>query len=534
MPEPHREDPHTPSTAATPEMPEENTRGSAAEGGAFTMTRTTTDPIPASPLHIGAVHLELPGGSFVFDSPTPMVSSDRKRAYRGTYVRPDGMHLSAIAIVFTTPDVSFYAAEVASLARNRLLCVGPSSYESFGTAYLDSTAYPAVVEEDAGANLEDVLFRGKPIPGESKDENAPLHPVGSRERALENGKIFYDILDQAERLHAHGLYHRDIRAANVCVRRFGVRPSDIHATLIDYELLTSYEGTEVPASARRYSRSLFEDIPRRAYGDAAVAAPTSLIRDVGYLAALRFELETGRGVECALPENLRFGARPFFQYSENGKPLVRRIDREQDLEPLANELGLEPLDENGEFDAQTVAYALDHIAPGGYLDERARLMIDRDTSFLRQAPLDELAREIAYRSWAEACRKAGRTPEYESFEQQPQLLQDSNVDQIRDIPAKLHALGYRMAPLGEVPEAERVTRFNPEEIEALAYLEHRRWCEERIRHGWIAGSPRDDERRIHPDLIPFDELPEQSKEYDRTAAKTILDILERAGYAVTR
>ena len=161
-------------------------------------------------------------------------------------------------------------------------------------------------------------------------------------------------------------------------------------------------------------------------------------------------------------------------------------------------------------------------------------MIDRDTSFLRQAPLDELAREIAYRSWAEACRKAGRTPEYESFEQQPQLLQDSNVDQIRDIPAKLHALGYRMAPLGEVPEAERVTRFNPEEIEALAYLEHRRWCEERIRHGWIAGSPRDDERRIHPDLIPFDELPEQSKEYDRTAAKTILDILERAGYAVTR
>ena len=49
-----------------------------------------------------------------------------------------------------------------------------------------------------------------------------------------------------------------------------------------------------------------------------------------------------------------------------------------------------------------------------------------------------------------------------------------------------------------------------------------------------AGSPRDDERRIHPDLVPYDLLSEQSREYDRVAARTVLAILERASFAVVR
>lgn len=79
-----------------------------------------------------------------------------------------------------------------------------------------------------------------------------------------------------------------------------------------------------------------------------------------------------------------------------------------------------------------------------------------------------------------------------------------------------------------------MTRFHPEEIEELARLEHRRWREERLAHGWIAGDPRDDERRVHPDLVPYDELPEQSREYNRVAALDMIPILEDAGFAVIR
>lgn len=47
-------------------------------------------------------------------------------------------------------------------------------------------------------------------------------------------------------------------------------------------------------------------------------------------------------------------------------------------------------------------------------------------------------------------------------------------------------------------------------------------------------TPRNDERRIHPDLVAYDLLSEQSREYDRIAARSIIDILERAGFAVVR
>ena len=48
-------------------------------------------------------------------------------------------------------------------------------------------------------------------------------------------------------------------------------------------------------------------------------------------------------------------------------------------------------------------------------------------------------------------------------------------------------------------------------MEYLAYLEHRRWVEERLRNGWTWGEKRDDVRRTHPDLVPYDELSEASK-----------------------
>ena len=41
-------------------------------------------------------------------------------------------------------------------------------------------------------------------------------------------------------------------------------------------------------------------------------------------------------------------------------------------------------------------------------------------------------------------------------------------------------------------------------------------------------------RGIHPDLVPYGELSEQSREYDRVAARTIIRILEQTGFAVVR
>jgi len=64
-------------------------------------------------------------------------------------------------------------------------------------------------------------------------------------------------------------------------------------------------------------------------------------------------------------------------------------------------------------------------------------------------------------------------------------------------------------------------------------MEHRRWSAERVPRGWRLGS-RDDDRRLHPDLMPFDALGASTPETDRDAARVIPEVLALAGRAIER
>lgn len=484
---------------------------------------------PTPPL----LRVETDAGTFLASTDVPIVSSARKQVFRGAITLASGARVPAVAMLFFERDPAYFAAEVSSLARNQLLCIGPTIYSMTSSLQRGNAIIPVIVEEDAGTNLERAIFSHEPIVGAVPSLDAPLSEPLTPNREKENAKILYDVLDQVERLHANGLYHRDIRAANICVRRYGPLPEDLHATLIDHELVTEYEGQGVPASAERYRKALFCDIPHRVSCNAPSILPTSLMRDLGYLAALQFELSTGTGVEYAGSTDLAVGARPFFQYTEQGAPVVRCLDREEDIDPLAHALGLEPIDVAHYFDIRVVDYALQRIAPGGFIDARGKALLEQAMPLPKETGLERIARNTVYRAWLDMCQRMGRIPEYEDFDEQPELLQESNIDQIRDIPAKVRALGYQISSK-EAAGDRRIGAFAPEEIEQFAFLEHRRWCAERMRDGWVAGSPRDDSRRVHPDLIPYDDLSEQSKEYDRSAARLIIDILDAAGLAVVR
>ena len=55
-------------------------------------------------------------------------------------------------------------------------------------------------------------------------------------------------------------------------------------------------------------------------------------------------------------------------------------------------------------------------------------------------------------------------------------------------------------------------------VEALAQVEHRRWCAERLLAGWAPAMPpqqRDNARRLHPCLVPWAKLDDESREKDR-------------------
>lgn len=68
--------------------------------------------------------------------------------------------------------------------------------------------------------------------------------------------------------------------------------------------------------------------------------------------------------------------------------------------------------------------------------------------------------------------------------------------------------------------------------EQLAENIHDIWASQRLRQGWTYGQTRDDGAMTHPCLVPYDQLPEQEKAYDRSTAMQTLKIITALGYQI--
>ncbi|MEZ5940615.1 MAG: RyR domain-containing protein [Planctomycetaceae bacterium] len=70
-------------------------------------------------------------------------------------------------------------------------------------------------------------------------------------------------------------------------------------------------------------------------------------------------------------------------------------------------------------------------------------------------------------------------------------------------------------------------------LERLAENTHDVWAAQRISDGWTYGSKRDDANKKHPCLVPYADLPEAEKEYDRKTAGETLKAVLAMGYTVS-
>jgi ryanodine receptor 2 len=70
--------------------------------------------------------------------------------------------------------------------------------------------------------------------------------------------------------------------------------------------------------------------------------------------------------------------------------------------------------------------------------------------------------------------------------------------------------------------------------EQLAENVHEVWAAGRIADGWRWGEQRDDARRLHPCLVPYDQLPEEEKEYDRNTAMQTIKTIIKLGYTISK
>ena len=78
----------------------------------------------------------------------------------------------------------------------------------------------------------------------------------------------------------------------------------------------------------------------------------------------------------------------------------------------------------------------------------------------------------------------------------------------------------------------------PEELlaltEKIAENVHENWSVGRISQGWTYGEKRDDIKKETPCLVPYSELPESEKEYDRNTALETLKLIIKLGYDIRK
>jgi hypothetical protein len=70
--------------------------------------------------------------------------------------------------------------------------------------------------------------------------------------------------------------------------------------------------------------------------------------------------------------------------------------------------------------------------------------------------------------------------------------------------------------------------------EAIAENAHDMWAMERQSEGWTYGLKRDDSKLETPDMVPYGNLPESEKEYDRIMAEDTLRLLIALGYKIEK
>lgn len=70
--------------------------------------------------------------------------------------------------------------------------------------------------------------------------------------------------------------------------------------------------------------------------------------------------------------------------------------------------------------------------------------------------------------------------------------------------------------------------------ELLAKNTHEVWSTSRIKDGWTYGEKRDDTLKQHPCLIPYEDLDESEKEYDRNTSIETLKLIIKLGYEIKK
>lgn len=70
--------------------------------------------------------------------------------------------------------------------------------------------------------------------------------------------------------------------------------------------------------------------------------------------------------------------------------------------------------------------------------------------------------------------------------------------------------------------------------EQISKNTHEIWAKTRIQDGWTYGNERNDILKTHPCLVPYENLSEEEKEYDRNTSIGTLKLILKLGFKITK
>jgi len=156
--------------------------------------------------------------------------------------------------------------------------------------------------------------------------------------------------------------------------------------------------------------------------------------------------------------------------------------------------------------------------------------LNRDVEFKVNA--DDLAPHV-HDYWRDLGKKNGWHMEYDMpFAELPEEIKDDNRAAATRIPQVLELVGLYVVPK-KTPGAASAAVANTiieDNIEILAQAEHDGWMDHKRKNGWVYSEQRNDSKKQHNAMIPYNSLYEHDREKDRNSVRKYPELLARAGY----
>jgi hypothetical protein len=163
-------------------------------------------------------------------------------------------------------------------------------------------------------------------------------------------------------------------------------------------------------------------------------------------------------------------------------------------------------------------------------------LLDRTctANLLESGMYERIARHI-HAAFVEDQKGRGNTPQTKpsmrDWAELSMTFRKANRRQADHIKTKLRAIGCDLRHSTN-PDNELLS-FSDAEVELMAEMEHERWNEEREADGWTHGE-RNDGAKTTPYLVPWADLEDEIRDYDRDAVRNMPDLLAKAGFEIFR